>query len=879
MRAIVPILSFNGGEIGQRALARVDLVELYPKCAEIMENCWASVQGPLSKVPGSEYRANTPSDAVALLRPFIFDEDDVVLLELSNTKIRFHDPADGLIALAGAAATIGNFASIAGSATTGSTSTTLDGKNSRARSTITTAAPATAVTLTFTTSRRPVVVRVGSTAGGEEILADTTLYPGTHILTFTPGAATYYFDVAVDIAAVATLSNLTRVAAGTLELSTPWATDDLPLLRYEQQRDAMWWYLSNKQTRVLERRGAASWSLRLFQPEDGPFEPTNTDDDITLTPDALTKDAVLESSEPLFALTDVGRLVRLTHQGQTVTESFTASSQSSDAIRVTGVEGDRSFQLTIAGTWTGSVILQRSVGNDIDFADYGSAYTTNQTVNLNDDLDNQIIYYRVYATTISSGTADITLTYSRGSTTGYARIAAFTDSEEVEIDILTEFGKLTATTEWALGAWCDTLGWPTAGTLFDGRHWLVREDRLIGSVSDDYESFLVGSDASAAVDRFLATGDVNAARWIEGASRLMIGTSGAAVEVRASSFDEPITPDNMNARSIANKGKGAAHAQAEKIDKRIIYVGKNEKRLYQLVYDLDDNSYAPDDLTRLHKTIAGEGFVEIAIQYEPEPRVWAVRADGVLAVLTFVPEEGVYAWCRFVDDGEYESVCVLPGSPEDSVWFVVKRTIDGDTVRFVEKLATENWDDISEAWRLRAGLAATDPADETISGLDHLEGETVYAWADGRVQGPFTVDGGEIELAEKSGGYDYVIVGLNYTGTYKSAKLSYGAALGTALCQQKKFDHVGFVTHQCVTGSFKYGRGTGEGECNEWPTPDAVTVEETMLAAPLTPISRDDNNPFNSGSSTDPRLYIIMHTPAPVEILGAVVHIETNDKQ
>ena len=88
-RVTVPLPSFNGGEVGKRALARVDLTDLYPKCAETMENCWASVQGPLSKVPGTEHFGTSASNAVAILRPFIFDEDDSVLLELSNLKMRF----------------------------------------------------------------------------------------------------------------------------------------------------------------------------------------------------------------------------------------------------------------------------------------------------------------------------------------------------------------------------------------------------------------------------------------------------------------------------------------------------------------------------------------------------------------------------------------------------------------------------------------------------------------------------------------------------------------------------------------------------------------------------------------------------------------------
>ena len=889
-RAVVPILRFNGGEVGADTMARIDLENgHYSSLAETMENCWAGVQGTLSKAPGTEYFGATPGNSVAILRPFVFDEDDAVCLELSNLKLRFVHKSDGFVSVLGAAATIGNFtdqSAPGASVTTGSTSTTLtatDAATAKARSTITTGAPATPATLKFSTDRRVVKVRIGSSAGGEEILPDTEFAPGEHVITFTPGVATYYFQVSLDVAGSATLTSLTRVAAGILELATPWAAADLPLLRHEQQRDAMWWYLESKPTRVLERRGAASWSLRKFQPEDGPLDDANISDE-TLTPSALEGTATITASKAMFSAADVGRLVGIKHQGQNVTHSFTGTSQNTQAIRVTGVDADRVFYISITGTWVGAIELQRSVGNDLDFAAYGGPYVANTATSIDDGLDNQIIYYRFATTAWTSGTATVTITYARGATKGFARIYQFNSATSVGVDVLVDFGKTTATTEWALGAWSDGQGWPVAGTLHGGRHWLVRADRIWGSVSGDYESMAVGSDDGAAIDEVFGTGDVNDARWIEGASRLLVGTSGAAIEVRASSFDEPLVPGAMNAVSVANKGKGAAPVQAERIDKRILYAGKNRKRLYQLYYNLDENSYAPDDLTRLHRTILGEDFddandgvVELSVQYEPEPRLWAVRADGQCAALTVAPEEGVYSWARLKEDGGdgFESVCALPGSPEDHVFFVVRRTVNGATVRTVEKLARQRWSDISSAWRLRCALAVAAPAGNTISGLAHLEGRQVWAWADGRPQGPFTVTAGAITLAADS--YAYVIVGLNFTATWKSSKLCYGAQMGTALCQQKQFTRVGFVTKDCVADSFRYGDAS-IAQYNSWPSPDDSSIDEATLDQPLAPLSRDDMNIAQSAAATDPRLTLLMDTPAPVEILALVIDIATRER-
>lgn len=101
------VVAFNAGELGDEALARVDLAN-YPRGAEIMENIIPLTQGGMTKAPGTQYIASTPSNGVALLRPFIFSESDRFTLELSENKVRFVFE-DGLVTLTGAVATVGTF--------------------------------------------------------------------------------------------------------------------------------------------------------------------------------------------------------------------------------------------------------------------------------------------------------------------------------------------------------------------------------------------------------------------------------------------------------------------------------------------------------------------------------------------------------------------------------------------------------------------------------------------------------------------------------------------------------------------------------------------------------------------------------------------------
>ena len=101
------ILSFNGGEIGGQALARVDL-DIYPRTAEVLENIVPYTQGSMAKAPGTQFLRETPSSGQAIVRPFVFNEDQTFVLEISNGLMRFIQ-GTGYVSLEGALATIGSW--------------------------------------------------------------------------------------------------------------------------------------------------------------------------------------------------------------------------------------------------------------------------------------------------------------------------------------------------------------------------------------------------------------------------------------------------------------------------------------------------------------------------------------------------------------------------------------------------------------------------------------------------------------------------------------------------------------------------------------------------------------------------------------------------
>lgn len=209
---------------------------------------------------------------------------------------------------------------------------------------------------------------------------------------------------------------------------------------------------------------------------------------------------------------------------------------------------------------------------------------------------------------------------------------------------------------------------------------------------------------------------------------------------------DALTPESFAAR--AQSYFGAAAVQPVVVDNVLLFVGARGGRVYQMGYSSEANGYLTIDVTeRVTHRFDGFTIAQMASQRAPVPIVWAARSDGKLLGMTFVPSQQVFAWhLHDFQGGEVESVSVGGEGAEDRVYVVVKRTIDGNVVRYIEQLAPFGptaWDD---SWQVDCGLRYEGAPVTTITGLEHLEGETVSVFADGLVQSQKVVSSGQIEL-------------------------------------------------------------------------------------------------------------------------------------
>lgn len=877
------LIAWNRGRISPLALARTDFKRT-ALSGEVQTNWMPRTLGSMMLRPGLEYTGATKNNALSVSLPFIFATDDTARCELTNGLMRVWVD-DALITRPAVTTAITN-----GSFTTdlagwtdedaGSSVSSWAAGNlslvgtgnaaAKRRQQVTAVNTGVVHALNIEIARGTVLIRVGSTAGDDDYIRETTLYPGYHSLTLTP-SGNFWIDLFSYTEAASLVSSITVAGSGVMELTAPWVEADLRSLRWDQSGDVIFVACDGYRQRRIERRSTTSWSIVEYLTDDGPFRVQNVGP-ITLTPGATSGDTTLTASAALFRTTHVGALFKLEQTGQSATAEITAANQFSDPIRVTGVDGTRAFAVIITGTWVGTITLQYSVGAPGDWVDATSGtFTSNVAISYDDTLDNQILFYRIGAKSggFTSGTASVSLSSSSGSQTGVARVTAFNSATSVNVGVISEFGSIGATSTWYEGDWSDRRGWPSAVAFYEGRLWWTGDDKIKGSISDSFSSFddeFVGD--AGPIQRSIGSGPVANINWMLPLQRLLLGADGSIWSARSSSFDEPLTPTNFNLKDVSTQGSNASNAV--KIDTGAIFVQRSGLRVYEATYDGSAYDYAVSELTTHIPEIGQPGIIRMAVQMQPEKRIHCVKSDGNVAIMIYDKAEEITCWIDFETDGDVEDVIVLPGTNEDQVYYQVKRTINGATVRYFEKWANESECVGSTLNKQADAFLSGSGSGSTITGLGHLEGKSVVCWADGIDKGTFIVTSGSIPVVYTSG----YVVGLPYTARFKSTKLTYAMPDGSStLCEKKKISRLGVIAQNMHPLGLRYG-------------PDFDTMDDMPTTEKYAVVDGDviwaqydeELFPFPGDWSTDSRLCLEASAPRPVTLLAAIIQMEVESK-
>lgn len=349
--------------------------------------------------------------------------------------------------------------------------------------------------------------------------------------------------------------------------------------------------------------------------------------------------------------------------------------------------------------------------------------------------------------------------------------------------------------QWRLGYWSDTTGWPAVGTFFEDRFWLAGSeefpDLFAGSVVGSYETFSQTDTFGVVLDDNAVVGRLNSRRlsrirWLSSDARgLLLGTGSEEYTISAPN-SEPLTARNITARPATRRG--SADVEPVRVDSQTLYVQRSGRAVREFAFVFEADGYKSPSMSQLASHLGAVPFVEMDYAAEPHSIIWVRRSDGSLVGLTYNRDENVVGWHRHdLAGGVIDTLAVVPQKDQlqDALWVVVRRTVNGQSRRYLERL-TRFWDfdtTLADAHLVDCGLRYVGSATNIVYGLQHLEGETVYGLIDARPVGPLTVTDGIVTLPYEG---ENIVLGLGYDSEGVLPRLENGAADGTAQGKVKR---------------------------------------------------------------------------------------------
>lgn len=393
-----------------------------------------------------------------------------------------------------------------------------------------------------------------------------------------------------------------------------------------------------------------------------------------------------------------------------------------------------------------------------------------------------------------------------------------------------------------------------------------KPEAIEGSRTGAYANFFTTTPQTDddAYSYSLGRGRVYEIRHLVSLNALIALTAGSVWQVTGKSgSSDTISPLSVKARRMNNRG--SSHVPPLVIGETALYVQARGRTVWDLNYSLEIDGYTGNNLSVLASHLFKNRTIrEWAYAEEPDSVIWTVMSDGALLTLSYLREHQVIAWARHDTDGTFESVCTIPDGDEDAVFFVVRRTVDGEPRRFVERLARRVAKPIAQAWFLDCALRFTGEAIGSVS-VPHLAGCDVVALVDGNVVRGLTADAEGLVTLPRAG--DVVLVGLPITADLMTLGVNFDTRTGTV--QGKG------VTIPAVVLKLEESRGGWVGPALD----DKRLIEikpKPTADAPQEAFTGDYRQSMLGGWSTRGQVAIRQKDPLPIALLAIVPDVEAS---
>lgn len=666
--------NFSGGEISPDLYGRVDQVR-YATGLRTARNFMVMRHGGVANRPGTVFVGEVKdSTKTVRLTSFVFNSDQAYLLEFGDLYMRV----------------------------------------------VRNGAQVTDLTLTITgiTNANPAVVTYTGTdpSNGDEVyISSITGAIGTYlngrnfkIASVDAGGNTFQLQYMSGTNVNSTSMGAYTsggTAARIYTLTTPYLEADLPQLQFVQSADVVTIVHPTYAPRELSRSGHSSWTLSTVTFAPNISRPTSC----AATAGAAgsntyryritaIEDETLEESLPGLAATV--NITGITKANPAVVTANSHGYANGDEVFITGVGGmtevnDLTF--TVANQTANTFEL--SGVNSSSYTTYTSGGTVARTcAKVTSAAAPTSTAANSVSWTAVSGAIEYNVYRELNGVYGYIGVARGTSFSDTGI---TPDTTDTPPEVLARNPFDSASNYPSAVTYFQQRLCFANTDndpeKVWTTMVGHYKNLNVQAPLleDVAVTFTLAGREVNEIRHMIDLDSLVLFTTGGVWVVSGDSAGI-LTPSEINAKQHSYEGSSILRPLL--IGNTALYVQSRVQTFGSIVRDLrfafDSDSYTGTDLTIFSPHLF-DSYTLRDWAYQPMPHcvVWVVRSDGTLLGLTYVRDHEIAGWHRHDFDGTVENVCVVPESTEDRLYLLIKRTINGRTVRYIEEMASRTIDE------------------------------------------------------------------------------------------------------------------------------------------------------------------------------------------
>jgi hypothetical protein len=502
------------------------------------------------------------------------------------------------------------------------------------------------------------------------------------------------------------------------EIPTPYAEADLFDLHYVQSADVLTIVHPNYAPRELRRLGATTWTLSTISfvsPIPAPAAPT------------------------VVAVRGIGvNIASITNANPAVITTVAAHQfQLGDPINISGVgvmtQINGWFTVADISPNTELQVHAYATGANIDSTSYGAATPNTGTVQYGNQTNDLTNFYKL--TSIATNGFDESVASVAGSVANNLSVSGASNNlswtavtgalrynvYKQQSGLYGYIGQTEGTTfndnniapDMGITppivdpVFASAGNYPQAVSYFEQRRvfagttnepqsmWMTRS----GTESDMSYSLPVKDDDR--INFRVAAREANTIRHVIPLTQLILLTSAAEWRVSPINSDA-ITPTTVSVRPQSYVG--ASNVQPEIINNSMVYCAARGGHIRELGYSWQSNGFITGDLSiRAAHLFDNFNIVDMCYAKSPQPLLWFVSTTGKLLGLTYVPEQQIGAWHQHDTDGVFESCTVVAEGNEDSLYVIVRRTINGNSVRYVERMATRQVNLLKDCFFVDAG--------------------------------------------------------------------------------------------------------------------------------------------------------------------------------